>query len=251
VGSNEVRPYDPKREIALAVRTGFLTKKVWLDFFATGKQAWRNRVWMNLIERGFFQPHYASRAFGVITPNARNPIVRRFAGDSIVQAPSIAVLDHDEIVMRSFLMLDSTQLMAMAKFESELKKEDLRNRIHYDPNDRAKFPDLLISLCGANPNRKIAIEVELSRKEPKRYRQVMNSYMTKKDVSKIIFVTDLDIVRNGIRSAIQETYFPDWEMPVGFVSLSEWIRAPQTALVHFSETSTTLTKMSADSNQAP
>ena len=70
----------------------------------------------------------------------------KIAGGGVTAAPLISVLDHDEIVLRTFLMLSRKDILASAKFESELKREDLRTRRHYNPEDSTKFPDLLISL---------------------------------------------------------------------------------------------------------
>lgn len=244
-----MRPYDPTKEIELAVRTGFITKEIWNEFFAMGKLAWRNRVWMNFVERGFFRNHYSTLAKDVITPNPRHPLVIALAGDAVAQPPAVSVIEHDAIVVKTFFQLRNSGILLSAKFESELKREDLRDRRHYDPSDKTKYPDLLIQLNGPNSHAQIAIEIEKSRKEPKRYRQIMNSYMTKKSVSKIIFVTDLDVVKNGIRTAIRETYFPEWAKPVGFASLKQWRKNSIETLIEFSEMKTTLAEMSSVSNK--
>ena len=240
-----MKPYDPTKEIELAVRTGFITKEIWNEFFANGKLAWRNRVWMNFVERGFFRNHYSILAKDVLTPNPRHPLVLALAGDAVAQAPAVSVIEHDTIVLRTFFQLEKSGLLSTAKFESELKREDLRDRRHYDPSDKTKYPDLLIRLNELSSDTQIAIEIEKSRKEPKRYRQIMNSYMTKKSISKIIFVTDLDVVKNGVKTAIRETYFPEWEKPVGFASLKQWQKCAEQTSIEFPETNITLAQMSS------
>jgi len=59
--------------------------------------------------------------------------------------------------------------------------------------------------------------------------------MTKKDVAAIVVVTDLEVIRNGILTAIRDTYYPDWDKPVGFASLEQWLINPLKATIHFSE----------------
>jgi hypothetical protein len=235
-----MKPYNPVIEMKLAARTGFLSKKLWTKYFAVGKTAWQNRVWMNPSMRGYFKPHPSSRAESVIVLDRENYFVEKAFGDEITSPPSVAVLDHDEIMVETFLRIDRLDSLAHAKFEAELKRADLRNKRHFDPSDKTKYPDLLIAFSGPNSQFKIAIELELSRKEPKRYRQMMNAYMSNKDVSLIIFVTDLEIVENGIKAAIRDTYYPEWERPVGFVSLKDWLADPMKAAIRAGEKVTCL-----------
>jgi hypothetical protein len=230
-----MKAYDPTPEIELGIRSGFLSKKIWTEFLVDKKRAWKNQKWATFVKRGYFKPHHSARARDVLVPNPDNETVKRLAGDFICPAPSIAVLDHDEKVVQTFLKLRAAKILKFAKFEAELKKEDLRNKRHFDPSDASKFPDLLIELKGSEFEAKIAIEIELSRKEPKRYRHMMNSYMTKKDVGAIIVVSDLEVIRNGILTAIRDTYYPDWEKPIGFASLKQWLANPLKATIHFSE----------------
>lgn len=242
-----MRLIEPVREIELAARTGFLSKKIWNEFFASGKLVWRNRAWKNLVARKYFLPHYATLASdSVIRLNPKHPLVIKMVGDKIPQVPSIAVIDHDETVVNTFFHLKNMNILKTAKFESELKREDLRNKRHFDPNDKTKFSDLVVELNSLKPSGKIAIEIELSRKEPKRYRQVMNSYMCNKDVSKIIFVTDLEVVKNNIKAAIRDTYFPEWEKPVGFAKLSEWRKNPSLAIIEFAEFKSNLFQLQSE-----
>ena len=116
-----MKPYDPTKEIELAVRTGFISKAIWNEFFANGKLALRNRVWMNFVERGFFRNHYSILAKDVLIPNPRHPLVLVLAGDAVAQAPAISVIEHDSIVIRTFFQLKTNGLLSAAKFESELK----------------------------------------------------------------------------------------------------------------------------------
>ncbi len=226
-----MKAYDPSAEIELAVRCGFLSRSVWNDFFANGKPRWRRYVWSRLISTGLFKPHQSRRAFDIIVPNEDHPLVKKLSGGEISHPPPIAQIDHDEIIVRSFLLLKKHQIILNAKFESELKREDLRTQRHYNPADKVKYPDLVIEVGAHELTKKIAIELELSRKEPKRYRQMMNTYMTSKQFSSVIFVTNRETIETSIESAIRETFYPRWERPVGFVELAEWIKNPSEAAI--------------------
>lgn len=238
-----MKPHNSSAEVRLAVRCGFLTKAIWNEFFGCGKICWRNRIWKRLTESGVFLPHYANRACDVIVPNAEHPLVIRVSGGEISHAPSIAQLNHDEIIVRSFLTLLRSQTIEKAKFEAELKKEDLRSRRNYNPENKIKYPDLVIEFGGPARSKKIAVELELSRKEPKRYRQMMNTYMTSNQFSSVIFVTEIQTVKTSIKSAIEETFYPIWERPIGFVDLNDWSKNPSQAVISVGEKVTTLEKL--------
>ena len=239
----------PKAEIELAVRTGFITRSIWESEFAKDlKPSWRYEKWNKLEKRGFFKPHSSEYAKGVLVPVADHPKVKELVGDFVAPPPSVAVLGHDEKVVRTFLKLKREGVLSFAKFEAELKKEDLRNKKHFDPSDSTKFPDLLIGLQGPNSGKRIALEFELSRKEPKRYRQMMISYVCHREISAIIFVTDLDVIKNGIRAAIRDTYFPEWDKPVGFASLKEILENPMKATIKLPERETSLQTIQTGKN---
>ena len=162
-----MNPYIPNKEIELAARTGFLSKSLWLKYFATGTVAWRNRVWKNFVYRGYFEPHPSRRANDVVVLNAKNLYVKKYAA-SLVQPPPVSVLDHDEIVVETYLRFEKLKSLAYSKFEAEIKKEYFSDKKNILLHQSVKFPDLLISLKGPVERKRIAIEVELSRKEPKR-----------------------------------------------------------------------------------
>ncbi len=235
-----MRPYDPSAEIRLAVRCGFLSREIWDEFFAEGKSRWRRHVWSRFVSSGLFNPHYSKRASDVIVPNFNHPLVKRISGGEVTHAPNTAQIDHDEIMVKSFLTLEKQQTILSAKFEAELKREDLKSLRRYNPFDKTKYPDLVIEVKSQSQSKKIAIELELSRKEPKRYRQMMNTYMTSKQFSSVIFITELETIRTSIKRAIRENFYPHWERPVGFVDLKEWIKDPSEAAIFVGEKTTTL-----------
>ncbi len=238
-----MKPYDPSAEIRLAVRCGFLSRAVWNEFFAEGKSRWRRELWRRFISSGQFKPHNSDRATDVIVPNRDHHLVKQISGGEVSSPPSVAQIYHNEIVVKSFLILKRQKTIDRAKFEAELKRENLRSQRHYNPNDKTKYPDLVIEIDEVAHSKKIAIELELSRKEPKRYRQMMNTYMTSKQFSSVIFITELETVKTSIKSAIRETYYPHCERPVGFVDLQEWIKDPNEAIIFVNDKTTSLAKL--------
>ncbi len=234
----------PKREIMFAARTGFLSKIIWDKWFAENiKRSWKHKKWRLLVERGYFVPHPSSYAYEVVTLNPDDDEVRHLVGDQPIQPPSVAVLAHDNEVAEIYIKLKTSRAISWGKFEAELKREDLRDKRNFDPSDATKFPDLLVSLADQAKKMTVAIELELSRKDPKRYRQMMNSYMSFRQASAIVFVTDLQVVKNGLKAAVRDTYFPEWEKPIGFVSREAFLASPTNCKIEFAERSCRLAEL--------
>jgi len=238
-----MKRYDPQPEIEIAARIGFLSKSIWLEYFASGSVAWKNRKWADLVNRGHFEKHWSQYAKDIIVPVAKDRLVRLYSGDAVSAPPRLSVIDHDEIVLRSFLNIQHAGVLKVGKFESELKMEDSRLKQRISRDDSQKFPDLFVKLAGPNETQGIGIEIEISRKEPKRYRQIMMAYMCTRPVKTIIYVTNLQTVKNAVAAAIRETYFPTWEKPVGFVALSDWQKDPLSAKIDFGEYTSSLEQL--------
>ena len=238
-----MKKYDPQTEIEIASRVGFLSKSIWLEYFANGSEAWKNRKWADLVNRGHFKKHWSQYAKGIIVPVPKDRLVRLYTGNAVAAPPRLSVLDHDEIVLRSYLNIQKSGVLKIGKFESELKMEDSRLKQRISRDDSQKFPDLFVKLDGPNEDKGIGIEIEISRKEPKRYRQIMMAYMCTRPVKTIIYVTNLQTVKNAVATAIRETYFPAWEKPVGFVSLKDWQKDPLAAKIDFGEYTSSLEQL--------
>ena len=56
----------------------------------------------------------------------------------------------------------------------------------------------------------------------------------------MIFVARAGIVFESLKRAMRETYYPDWERPIGFGQLDDWKKNPLTAAIQFSESKTTM-----------
>ena len=46
-----------------------------------------------------------------------------------------------------------------------------------------------------------------------------------------------------IKKAMRDSYYPDWERPVGFGRLEEWSEKPSTAKISFAEKITSLSEI--------
>jgi hypothetical protein len=233
----------PRREIAFAARFGFLRKSLWNEFFAVGNERWRRRQWLHMLRRKYFLRHPSGMARDVIVLNQKNNIVRKMVGEHISSAPFVAQIDHDEIVARALLRLESEGCLVKYRIESELKRQSGGHRQHQEISDKEKYPDAIVDLGKDTDQIGLALEIELTRKNPKRYRQILSTYAGKKDIQSVVFIARSDLIFQSLKVAMRETQYPDWERPIGFCHLDEWIKDPSKAVIHFSERVTTLREM--------
>lgn len=239
-----MRPWHiPEEEISFATRTGFLSKPIWEAFFSEGSRSWKVRKWQYFTARKIFLPHSSRLARDVLVPNPEHPLVVSSSGKAIVKPPFAFQIEHDETVARLVLELERQGLLESYVFEPEMKAEELSQGRVPSKLDFAKYPDAVIALRGQPVASKIALEIELSRKSPKRYRELLQASLNRKDVGAILFLARQKAIFEGLRSAMREIRYPDWERPIGFCNLDEWLRNPSTAAIHFSDRVTRLTEM--------
>ncbi len=243
-----MRPYEPIREIKFAARSGFLTRKLCDKYFSYGTTDWKNKLWARLLTREYFKNHYSRLAPHVLVLNRKNDFVRKLVGEYISSPPFISQLDHDEIVAEIVLWLFENGIISDYKFEIELKKDYLSPDRHYGSETKSKFPDAIIRLRDKKET-KIAMELELTKKDPKRYRNIMEAYSSMKGVDKVVFIGRNDSLCLTIRKAMRESYYPDWEKPVGFGSLNDWLENPSQAPIAFSEETLSLISMAKSENR--
>ncbi len=233
----------PESEIWFAAKIGFLRKSLWNEFFAKGSSRWRRRQWLFFQRRSYFFRHPSSLARDVIVLNPKNLMVRELVGEDISSPPFAPQITHDEIMARSLLVLTKSGLIQDYKVEAELKRESIGQRKVHDASEKLKFPDAIVRTTSAGTFVRLAVELELTRKNPKRYRQIIGSYATKPDLNRVIFIARSNLIFENLRAAMRETYYPDWERPIGFCHLDDWIRDPANAAIHFNDGVTTLAKI--------
>lgn|GEM_PF-1364161 len=233
----------PAAEIAFAAKSGFLSRRIWLDFFATGAKSWKNKVWRSFAERGYFLPHPSSRAGDVLVPNRKNEAVRRMVGEAVASPPYISQLDHDETCARIALTLERQGLIQSYMTEADQKRHFFGWNRSFRDAAAVKFPDLLLELRGPTGKKLVAIEVELSRKNPKRYCGIFRAYRGKPGHDLLVFLARSETIFDALSRAMKEVTFPTWERPVGFGSVDEWLKDPGAAAINLSEGRTSLAQM--------
>jgi hypothetical protein len=235
----------PKKEIRFAAKTGFLSKPIWEEFFATGSPRWRRRQWQLFLERDLFRMHPSRLPKDVLVLHRKHLAVKAVVGEAIAMPPFAPQIEHDETVARIVLSLKREAKVLACRFEAEMKREEWGEIRFTLGCDKAKYPDALIDVMERGTIVKAALEIELSRKSPKRYRQVLQAYAARKDVKYVLFVARAKTIFEGLKAAMRETYYPDWERPIGFCDLDAWLKCPGQAPIYFSERETTLERMAS------
>lgn len=230
----------PEREIRFAAKTGFLSKRLWEAFFAGGTPSWNRRLWKHFVGRGFFLEHPSALVRDVLVLRRRHPVVMGMVGDEISAAPIAWQYEHDETVAGILLELVRAGIVQSFVTEAELKRLQIGGRRFVESASRVKYPDAIVTVGGPSASVRIALELELSRKDPKRYRQCLDAYASRRDVDRVIFIARAGIVFESLKRAMRETYYPDWERPIGFSKLDDWKKNPLTAAIEFSESKTTM-----------
>jgi hypothetical protein len=235
----------PVAEIHFASKSGFLSKSVWLDHFATGSTGWKNKVWKSFLKRGYFLKHPARRADDVLVPNPKDGAVKRLVGDAVASSPYIFQLDHDEQCSRIALTLQRRGIAQAFMTEAEQKRHFFGLNKSFSEARAVKFPDLLLEVKCQSGIRRLAIEVELSRKSPARYRKIFQSYAAKRDYDIIVFLSRSPTIFDALARAMRDTTFPTWERQVGFSSIDGWLKDPALTPIHLDSGATTLAQLAA------
>lgn len=236
--------YLPIQEITFAAKTGFLSRRLWVDFFAKGSKSWRNKSWRALQAHGDFLPHPASRADDVIVPNRKSHLVRRLVGGAVASPPYISQIDHDEICARIALILERRGLIHSYLTEADQKRLFFSSFRSYREASTVKFPDLLLELRSSRGNLQLAVELELSRKSPRRYCETFRALRDGPRRDLVLFLSRSDAIFDALSRAMKDVTFPTWERPVGFGQVEEWLANPARAAISLSDGTTSLEKLS-------
>lgn len=230
----------PLREILFAAKIGFLSKPLWLEFFAIRSPAQNARTWKSLSDQDYFCAHPSRMLRNVLVLSKKSMEVLQRRGLVAVTHPHLGLFDHDEKVARIILALEKQNVLNGFTTEAELKKKFMVWMKTTHEGKSTKFPDLILDLKGNGQFNKIAIEVEQSLKSFERYKSVMNSYANAKKIQAVVFVSDQHTIFNRIGRAMTDIHYPSWDRPVGYGLMDEWLKSPDTAAIHLSRGKTSL-----------
>ena len=239
----------PISAINFCAKGGFLTKEIWSEFFFTGNSLrMQNWHWQSLIKKKYFIKHSNARLNNVYVLNRKNKSLMSLLNGNIARTPHEGQISHDEILLRGLLIIEKHKLMDDWTTEMLLKTFERDTYKTMSRGKNNKFPDAIIHLNRSTEPYKVAIELELTSKDKKRYIQILNAYSAMKDISMILFITSSAAIQGLIRRTAEMIYFPEKKISIGFMNLKEWKNNPVLAEVKM-RTDRTFLKNICDSNK--
>ena len=229
----------PIEELKFAARSGFLTHDLWVRFFAGNHdRSWNSRRWHRLIRDKWFVMHPSLLSPKVIVPNVKNIQVQCICVSGIEMPPYIAQLKHDEILYEGLLQLKQKDVLREFVSDCDLRRAEMFGSPR---KANVKLPDAIVTLKNGSL---LAIEVELTQKSLRRYREVMSAYKRRENISAILIVAPHNTVLKGIFHAANHEGFDRSRIPIGFMSLSSWRDDSVDRQFSFGDTITTIRKLS-------
>lgn len=238
--------YIPHQEILFAAKTGFLSKDLWLKYFTARSPSRNSRLWNRFLTDGYFKKHESKMLPDVFVLNRVTREYLEKQGANAVTSPHLSQFDHDEKAARIALALQRIGLIEDFTTEAELKRQNWLWLKSTKAETEVKLPDLTFKLPVGAKFSKVAVEIEQSKKNFDRYKKVMNSYASSKDINLVIFISNNQAIFNSISRAMKDVNYPTWERPVGFGDMNLWLKSPESASIYLSRSVTSIAEIVAD-----
>jgi hypothetical protein len=137
---------------------------------------------------------------------------------------------HDEVAARfSEWMLGQKYIKSWTP-EIQLKRARSDEALLYTQGRKRKFPDVVFDLNVPGASVRFALEVELTLKSRRRYRDLLYAYSTLTGLDTILFVTRNSAISNAIREVMNDVRFPESRITVLFSTEGEISSDPANAL---------------------
>lgn len=233
----------PTDELILAIKVGFLTRRLWDEFFAEGSKSWQSKKWKGLVRSGFFLQHPSPLVKDVVIPNSKNSLVKELSSHAQLGIPFMAQLEHDEMMARILVRLERSKVIQKFKTELEQKRQEPDERRGALRKERRKFPDAILSIDSPKGTFEVALELELNTKSQKRYRLMFENYARKSNLKTIVFITGGRSIFRSIRKAEKEMQRMGFFSPIAYSELNPWQENPIHAPFRFDGYSSSLAKL--------
>jgi hypothetical protein len=226
-----------RESIRVAAKAGFISKRIWKEFFAGSYPRWRNRQWQALNASGFFAavPDYGFVDSAVTLTNKGKAQAVSLGLDP-VYSPHAKNLWHDEELIRFALFLERREWISWWMTEQELKvgtegKKFLATTEHCD-----KIPDLIIQWRGLNVSPLWAVELERTRKEFTRYYRMVGAYQGFSRLDSVLVIAATNSIEANIKKAQARLNYPQQNRPMIFASMNDVIADPASSELRIGQT---------------
>ena len=217
------RPYTlPEKEIKFTARSGFLTKKLWDEFFNSRTKGWSSIRWRGFQSRKLFRKHTSKLAGNCLVLNKASPDVQRLVGKRALPPPSANYLEEDIVVARLMLKLQKNGLIHDDEYYMRLGiRRMYKENGLWGSEDCLYLPKAIFVMKSKKSFLRIALEVELefTRKDPFKYRKMIQSYSRRKKIDGVVVVYRGDNLRRSFERMTLRYDYPHHERPIFFIAL--------------------------------
>ena len=212
------RPYNvPKKELQFAAKSGFLTKKIWKEFFSSHRQSWSNDRWRGFKSRKLFLKHGSPLLRDCLVLNKGSPDVRSIIGEQISSPPPASQIHHDELVAGIVLRLLSHGYIDGYYLEPEIRRIQQDNEVSHRRREPVKLPDAVFDLKVDGTPLRVALEMEISIKSQIRYKKIIESYSASRKIERIVIVYRGARIKNSFERAVLRHKYLKGLQPLFFI----------------------------------
>lgn len=223
----ELIPDHLRGPLRVAAKSGFITKRIWNDFFATGNRFWRYRRWQALMASGYFTavPDYGF-VKSAITLSDQGKTLAIALGMDPVYSPPAKNLWHDEELIRLALFLERQGWVSNWTTEQELKISEQAQLFFQDQGRAPKIPDLVIEWSTLPKPILWAIELERTRKDVTRYYDMVGAYKGISRIESVLIIAGTSSIEANIKKAQAKMNYPQTQRPMFFASMNDAFQDP-------------------------
>lgn len=233
-------PENVVNALRLAAKTGFLSRRLWYELFATGGERWNRRQIEFMLKRGLLMPHPnpAAEDHWVLTPLGRSLVEN--TNLATVRASPVAQLHHDEVIARSLVRLERQGIVTQWLTEQELKRMQVKEFQLSNDVRNQKYPDAVFKSHVLGRERTFAIEYERTRKSPVRYKDILWLYSRSDTMSLVLFICENKTIENTILGRMKYLRVASLWNTIGLTQASDWTFDPATAPIRLNHRVVTL-----------
>ena len=221
--------------LIMTARAGFITRKIWLEFYSHNDIYIAKQQINRLLIKGYLLPHPnpIAKSALVLSQPGKDFLYSRLG--TFYSAPAAGQLIHDEYILRSVLRLASDGVIANFQFENELRSAAAQTKFASTKHKYSKYPDALFDILVNGKPRKVALEYERHCKSPERYRDILWMYAAREDLFIIIFVCETQAIFDSLKRQIRRIGGTELVNKIALVRANEWIDGPLKSSIQISK----------------
>ena len=227
-----IRTYPTVRKAALrfSARFGFITQDIFFEYLCPLQKSQQYSFWRRLREERLIFPAKSQSEVFYLTYKGR-----KACESTARSARAIYFIEHDLYVARLLLELARSGLVLRSWLENELSANHWEAYSVLGTDKIGKLPDLVVDMKSKVGTRRIAFEVERSRKSKERYDQMAANFLALRNINLILFsCADEGIAQTVRRSFLGEVFVQNDKVP-GIFLIEDFEKNRFVANVRFME----------------